>query len=121
MQTHIEGDECIFEAFRNRFNRCISFIYARFGENAFYNLQKDLSVIRKKFYPTVFDSIMIATDIALSRGYNSLSNLEGRRLELFKDPSYSDSITQGTMKTDNIRTRISKVLVEVYNMQLNNE
>lgn len=89
------------------------------GEEAFFNLQNDLSKIRRRLYPTVFDSIMIATSIAQRRGYiNKGENLSDKRLELLKDATYRESITQGTMKTDNIRTRISYALHYLYGMEL---
>ena len=89
------------------------------GEEAFFNLQNDLTKIRRRLYPTVFDSIMIATSIALNRGYvYNGENLKEKRMNLLKDAMYRDSISQGTMKVDNIRTRISLALQILYGMEL---
>lgn len=97
----------------------IDFIYTHMGEEAFFNLQNDLSKIRRRLNPTVFDSIMIATSIAQKRGYvGQEDNLSDKRLELLKDATYRDSISQGTMKTDNIRIRISYALRYLYGMEL---
>lgn len=103
------------------FTECISFISTHIGVDAFFNLKNDFSAIRKKFYPTVFDSIMIATRIARSRGFSTSENLEEKRLSLLKDEDYRNSITQGTMKLDNIRMRIDKALTYLYNMRLDDE
>lgn len=101
------------------FNSVINFIFTHMGEEAFFNLQNDLSKIRRRLYPTVFDSIMIATSIAQRRGYiNHGEDLSDKRLELLKNATYRESITQGTMKTDNIRTRISYALYYLYGMEL---
>lgn len=110
-----------FEELKGRFERTISFVHDNFSGDAFCNLQNDLSTIRKKFYPTVFDSLMIATEIALNRGYSSNINLEESRIRLLKDEHYRNSIVQGTMQIANIKNRISLVLSEIYGMQLNIE
>ena len=121
MARYIGGDDSVFEEKRNRFVNSINFIYEKFGQEAFYNLKSDLSTLRKKFYPTVFDSLMIATDIALVRGFRCAGSLEERRIELLKDSDYRDSITQGTMQTEHIRTRIGKALNIIYQMKLEDE
>jgi len=64
---------------------------------------------------------MISTDIALSRGFVPEESLEGKRMSLLRDSNYRDSITQGTMKIANIRTRIQESLSFIYNMTLQNE
>lgn len=121
MRNHKNDDEQFYNKWEQCFTDCISFITSHIGDDAFYNLKNDLSAIRKKFYPTVFDSIMIATNIALNNGFITGDNLESRRLELLKDEEYRESITQGTMKLDNIRTRIDKALYYLYDMRLQNE
>lgn len=115
--TKMQKDD--IENHRNLFCDAISFIRVRFGEEAFYNLQNDLSKYRRKLYPTVFDSLMIATSIALQRGYsNEEDNLKERKIELLRDPHYRESITQGTMQTSNILNRISMTLHKIYDMNL---
>ena len=101
------------------FVRTIDFIYSNFGEEAFYNLQNDLKKIRKRLYPTVYDSLMIATSIALSKGFNPEGiDLKERRMAMLRDESYRESITQGTMTVEHIRTRIQRALKIVYELDL---
>ena len=96
----------------------IDFIYDNFGEEAFFNLQKNLQKIRRRLYPTVYDSLMIATSIALSRGFEKKDDLAKLRMNLLKDEEYRESITQGTMQVDHIRKRIQKALSIIYGMEL---
>ena len=101
------------------FKKVIEFIYENFGEEAFFNLQNDLQKMRKRLYPTVYDSLMIATSIALRNGYTvGQDDLRENRLQLLRDEEYRESITQGTMQTGHIYTRISKALSIVYGMEL---
>lgn len=100
------------------FTRVIDFIYENFGEEAFFNLQKDLQKIRRRLYPTVYDSLMIATSIALSRGFEKKGDLITLRMNLLKDEEYRESITQGTMQVDHIKTRVQKSLSIIYGMEL---
>lgn len=101
------------------FVNTIDFIYKYFGEEAFYNLQKDLQKIRKRLYPTVYDSLMIATSIALSKGFNPTGiDLKARRMAMLKDESYRESIIQGTMTVEHIQTRIRRALEIVYELDL---
>jgi Protein of unknown function DUF262. len=103
---------------KETFEFVIDFIFEFFGENAFFNVQAtDLTTIRKRFYPTIFDSLTVATAIALRNGFKSTTNLEPLRLQLLKDENYRDSITQGTMKIEHIHGRISKVLEDIYKMR----
>lgn len=105
---------------KEKFLNIINFIYNKYGEEAFFNLQKDLTVVRKRFYPTIFDSIMIATSIAFERGFVPIDNgkFQDKRMSLVKDIEYRESITQGTMQVQNIKTRIGKALQYLYGMQL---
>ena len=104
----------------DEFNNVIDYIYNHFGEEAFYNLQNDLVKIRRRLYPTVFDSLMIGTHIAMQRGISEdiETSLQARKLTLLRDEEYRESITQGTMLVVNIRQRIEKVLQIVYNQSL---
>lgn len=105
---------------KEKFLTIIDFIYNKYGEEAFFNLQKDLTVVRKRFYPTIFDSIMIATSIAFERGFVPIDNgkFQDKRMSLVKDIEYRESITQGTMQVQNIKTRIGKALQYLYGIQL---
>ena len=108
-------DSFIRERF-NEFTSCIEFIWNHFGKEAFFNLQNDLAQIRNKFNPTVYDSIMIATNIALHKGFSCDDSLEDKRIELLKDEDYRESITQGTMQVEHIRTRVNRALCILYGM-----
>jgi uncharacterized protein with ParB-like and HNH nuclease domain len=111
-------DVNVINSRRVLFNDTIDFVYKLFGINAFYNLQStDLNTIRKRFYPTVFDSIMVASSIALTNGYDPSKKIESKRIRLLKDKEYRKFISEGTMKVDSIHGRISKVLEQIYNMQ----
>ena len=119
MQLNMNTSEESIADMENEFCTTIHFIHTHLGEEAFFNLQNDLSKIRRRLYPTVFDSIMIATTIALSRGFCIQDgDLRERRIALLKDTDYRESITQGTMKTENIRTRISLALRYLYDIEL---
>jgi len=119
MKDHIQSESSFFDSLESLFIGTIDFIYSNFGTEAFYNLQNDLQIIRRRFYPTVYDSIMIATSIAMEKGYRVTDcQLESKRITLLKDAEYRNSITQGTMQCQNIRTRIEKALIILYNMNL---
>lgn len=119
MQDNMYASDTFIGEKEIEFYSTIDFIYSNFGEEAFFNLQNDLTKIRRRLYPTVFDSIMVATSIALGRGYvNNGENLREKRIELLKDTAYRNSIFQGTMKVDNIHTRISLALRFLYDMEL---
>lgn len=119
MQSNRTLSEDEKESKTNTFRDTISFIYSAYGEEAFFNLQKDLSKIRRKFHPAVYDSIMIATAIALSRGFHrNTIDLRSRRMALLLDGDYRNSIMQATMQISNIRTRIARALFILYEMAL---
>lgn len=109
--------ECV-EKFKNSFNLAIDKIYNLFGENAFNNVQSnDLTTIRKRFYPTIYDSIMIATLFALENKLNMKNTNEQKRLELLRDPSYRKYISEGTTQIEHINGRISLALKYLYNYE----
>lgn len=119
MSDNVKADEYFLSKNENLFNNTIHFIYRNYGENAFFNLQNDFSKYRKKIYPTIFDSLMIGTAIALERGFqDSSDNLDNKKLELLKNQDYRDSITSGTMQSANIHNRIEMVLSNIYGMSL---
>lgn len=119
MSDNSNATEEFLESKRRSFENVISFIYENLGVEAFFNLQNDLEKLRRRLYPTVFDSIMIATSIALSQGFvvEAGVDMKQRRLDLLKDLDYRDSITQGTMRVENIKMRISKALSILYHIE----
>ena len=118
MGNHKEANSDFITAKETEFNEVIDVIYDSIGERAFHNLQNDLSTLRNNFNPTVFDSIMIATQIAVSRNCTIPNDLPDRRLSMLKDTSYRESITQGTMVYDNIKNRVAKALYYLFDCDL---
>lgn len=105
--------------FRNDFNNAVSNILEIFGENAFYNVQStDLTTIRKRFYPTIFDAVMIATTIAVEKGVDIRQSSEQKRLELLKNPDFRKFISEGTMQVEHINGRINLALSYLYDTSL---
>ena len=97
-------------AFRTRFTSAIDFLYAAYGDAAFHNISSTHPErLVEKFNPTVFDSILIATDFALRRGPIDLpAEPETARRLLLGDADYRSAISKETMRVVSIRTRISK-------------
>jgi hypothetical protein len=105
--------------FETNFNNTIRIISEQFGDIAFYNVQaSDLTTIRRRFYPTVFDAIMIATSIAVSKGVDVEKINEENRLELLRDGSFRQYSTQGTMQIEHIKGRVERALKILYNLEL---
>lgn len=104
--------------FSQEFTKTIAAVKSQFGENAFFNVQSnDLTTIRKRFYPTVYDSVMIATAIALEKGIDTSKSTEANRLALLKDEKFREYSTQGTMQVEHINGRIELALKHLYNLQ----
>lgn len=103
----------MIEERRNKFNFVMEFILETIGENAFYNITGgDETKIRKRFYPTIFDSICPAVAIAYRHFGNDIptDNLEEKRLALLKDEEFKTFISEGTMQISHIHGRINKAL-----------
>lgn len=98
---------------RIKFNNVMDFIFEHIGENSFYNITAgDETKIRKRFYPTIFDSICPAVAIAQRKlGANiPIDNLEEKRIALLKDPDYRKYTSEGTMQISHIHGRINLAL-----------
>lgn len=98
---------------REKFDYVMNFIMEFIGENAFYNITAgDDTKIRKRFYPTIFDSICPAVAIAHRHFGDNIpkDNLEQKRLALLKDEEYRTFISEGTMQISHIHGRINKAL-----------
>lgn len=112
-------DLSIIQNRRDKFIRVIDFIFEHFGENAFYNISGgDETRIRKRFYPTIFDSLCPAVSMALERLGEDIStqNLEEKRLKLLKNEDYKKYITEGTMQISHIHGRINLTLQQLFGM-----
>lgn len=107
----------VIENRRRKFITVIEFIYTHIGENAFYNITAgDETKIRKRFYPTIFDSLCPAVSIALEKLGDSIptDDLEHKRLELLKDEDYRKYTSEGTMQISHIHGRINLVLEHLF-------
>lgn len=103
----------IIEERREKFNTVMDFVLHNISENAFFNITAgDETKIRKRFYPTIFDSICPAVAIALRKLGDQIPihNLEERRLALLKDENYKNYISEGTMQISHIHGRINLAL-----------
>jgi Protein of unknown function DUF262 len=97
---------------RERFIACIDFAHSQIGIGAFHNLSPtDKSKLVPAFSSTLFDSIMIAVDQALTSGLKNFKgiNFERRRLNILQDDSYQRLLSIETMKVINIRGRVSQM------------
>lgn len=110
MDLHRDPDENELAAYSSRFTNGIEFLHHAFGRSAFHNLSSTHpDRLVEKFNPTIFDSIIIATDFALSRNRAILpADPEGARRQLLRDEAYRSAITKETMRVASIRTRIGK-------------
>lgn len=114
------NSEARIHSLEKAFTSTIDFIYQNIGDNAFFNIvSNDPSKIRKRFYPTIFDSICIGTAIALeqSGGLISSGNLELKRLSLLQNSEYKKYISEGTMQAESIQGRVSMVLEHLYGIR----
>ena len=103
-----------------KFLLTIRFIAEHIGAQAFHNISpKDPYKLVKKFNPTIFDSIMLATSSVLRRGIDiaSLGNLEERRLALLRNDEYQDLIRVRTTNVLRIWRRISLATQHLYGME----
>ncbi len=103
----------VIQGGREKFINVIAFIFEHLGENAFYNITGgDETRIRKRFHPTIFDSLCPAISIALERLGQDIptENLEEKRLELLKNEDYKKYTTEGTMQIAHIHGRINLTL-----------
>lgn len=107
--------------FKIQFQNAVKFILDTWGYSAFHNISPTTSTrLVKKFSPTIFDSIAIATSIALNENLMlSNGNPEENRRELLLNPEYRSVISKETMTKDSIITRIS--LAKKYLFKSNNE
>ncbi|MGH1374681.1 MAG: DUF262 domain-containing protein [Cellvibrionaceae bacterium] len=105
---------------KETFAQTISFIRNNIGDDAFHNIVSgDRNKIRKRFYPTIFDSIMVGTTIALEHLGDDIpiANLEEKRLDLLQIEEYRKFTSEGTMQADSIHGRISHVLEVLYGIR----
>lgn len=106
---------------REDFTSAIDFIAKYIGKDAFFNVQqKDPSKIRERFYPTIYDSIIVATSMAQKRlrGDLPMADLEEKRLDMIRSDVFKDYISEATMKVEHIQGRISLALERLYGIKI---
>jgi len=107
------------ESMQNIFIQTTSLVYDRFGREAFHNISpKDKGKLIKKFNPTVFDSIMIATHLAAERGLMDSQDRDYKklRLDLLHDNEYQDLIKIRTTDIERIQKRVFLALQYLYSI-----
>lgn len=100
------------DALKDKFIKASEKVYACFGVEAFHNVStKYPDKLVPKFNPTIYDSIMIATSIALTNGYSFSGNsYKEKRLLLLRDKTYQDAISIRTTNIEKINTRFRLAL-----------
>lgn len=103
---------------KNKFETTIHQVYQIWGDVAFHNISPtNPDKLVKKFSPTIFDSITIATSVAHSQGHSlKIKNAEKKRVKLLQDEDYRFAITQETMSKKSINTRVTKALDILYGL-----
>lgn len=101
------------DAMRNNFVSVMKFISENFGKEAFNNIGDDNEVV-KKFHPTIFDAIAIATFRYLKKAHVVPLNLKEKRIELLNDENFKNFISTRTTNLDSIRGRIDKAFHVLY-------
>lgn len=75
----------------------------------------DSNKLIRKFNPTIFDSIAIATAVADQEGLSlAPGEPEANRRRLLDDAKYHDAISQETMRTTSISARTNLALSYLY-------
>ena len=102
--------------FRNRFNSTIEYVFDTFGTSAFHNYQKEQDKWIPAFSPTIYDSIMISTDKALRDNLElpSPEFAKEAKKSLLEKPEYQNLLYQETMRTPNIRSRVSLMFKAIF-------
>ncbi len=107
------------DSMRENFIQTASLVHDRFGKEAFHNISpKEQGKLIKKFNPTIFDSIMIASNLAARRGLVDTQDKDYRklRLELLHNDEYQDLIKVRTTDIDRIQKRVLLALQYLYNI-----
>lgn len=119
MRENLNPSEDDIEFLKLRFCRTIDFLSNTFGQVVFHNLSTtDPDRLVTKFNPTIFDSIMIATDYAITKSseITTLKPIEATRRSLLSNKKYREALSKETMRTVSIRTRISIACNTLFNL-----
>lgn len=107
------------DSMRKNFIQTASLVHDRFGKDAFHNISpKETGKLIKKFNPTIFDSIMIASHLAANRGLVDTQDKDYKklRLKLLYNDEYQDLIKVRTTDIDRIQKRVLLALQYLYNI-----
>jgi uncharacterized protein with ParB-like and HNH nuclease domain len=109
-------NESILTKYKNTFLNTMHFIHDNIGLDAFQNIsQSDPNLFSGKFNPTVFDSISIATKIALHKNMKlDVTDLHRKRKKLLNNTKYQDLLRIRTTNENRISKRISLSLKTLY-------
>jgi hypothetical protein len=113
------NSENAIKRFEKDFKDTMHFIKKNIGINAFHNvsIEEDGTYrIIERFHPTIFDSIAIATLIAIRYGKEVFENLNEKRLKLLRDEDYIKYIGTRTTNIEHIRGRINLALKYLYDI-----
>lgn len=116
MKENANPNDSALRSYEERFISAIDTIHQYYGHSAFHNISpSDPLKTVPKFSPTIFDSITIAADHALTRGLARLPNdPDEARRQLLLDASYKASISKETMTRTNINARISMAATHLF-------
>lgn len=105
---------------RERFLTTIGYLDEHIGSQAFHNISPlDPNKIVNKFNPTIFDSIMLATESVFTSDPDldvDKKTLTQCKLELLKNDTYQDLIRVRTTDVQRIRNRINLAVQYLYDM-----
>lgn len=105
---------------RQRFLKAIGFAHEHIGLGSFHNVSPtDHTRLVERFSPTVFDSVLIAIDRAILNGTanSNTGTLEDNRRQLLTVPDYQQILSQETMRTPNIRSRVNRMYEALFGSQ----
>ena len=111
-------DSTILEQRKEIFLKAVDVVLENFGEDAFQNLSKtDPTKSAGKFNPTIFDSVMIATALAIKEDRAKQKDLKNKRNILLENKEYQELVRFRTTNEDRIAKRISLALKTLYGLE----
>lgn len=119
MGKFVKAESTVLDPQCELFLNTIRQVKSLFGAVAFHNIStKYPDRLVSKFNPTIYDSVMIATQIAFESGMTvQHNNYPKRRIKLLSDPIYSDAIRIRTTNIAKIKTRISLALRYLFDIE----
>lgn len=104
---------------KTNFFNCIDSLFQTIGPEVFMNISEK-EILIQKFHPTVFDSIAIATDIAIAQGLHPshFPDIKARRIALLKDINYKGFIKNETMTIEHIKGRVAIAAKHLFDLPL---